>query len=65
VARGNVHWCFASEDDIFAAVMDRMLIREIGILGEEQTGADSLSRLVRGPSDMRLYRPLHQAMQGL
>jgi AcrR family transcriptional regulator len=62
VARGNVYWYFNSKDDIFAAVMDRMLSREIRTLNEEQAGADPLSRLVRGLSDMRLYRPLHQAM---
>ncbi|MBW8819132.1 MULTISPECIES: TetR/AcrR family transcriptional regulator [unclassified Streptomyces] len=62
VARGNVYWYFASKDDIFAAVMDRMLSREIRTLSAEQAGADPLSRLVRGLSDMRLYRPLHQAM---
>lgn len=62
VARGNVYWYFDSKDDIFAAVMDRMLSREIRTLSAEQAGADPLSRLVRGLSDMRLYRPLHQAM---
>jgi TetR/AcrR family transcriptional regulator, repressor of the mexAB-oprM multidrug resistance operon len=62
VARGNVYWYFNSKDDIFAAVMDRMLSREIRTLSAEQAGADPLSRLVRGLSDMRLYRPLHQAM---
>ncbi|MFI8893514.1 TetR/AcrR family transcriptional regulator [Streptomyces paradoxus] len=62
VARGNVYWYFDSKDDIFAAVMNRMLSREIRTLNEEQAGADPLSRLVRGLSDMRLYRPLHQAM---
>ncbi|WP_371583166.1 TetR/AcrR family transcriptional regulator [Streptomyces sp. NBC_01314] len=62
VARGNVYWYFDSKDHIFAAVMDRMLSREIRILNEEHAGADPLSRLVRGLSDMRLYRPLHQAM---
>ncbi len=62
VARGNVYWYFNSKDDIFAAVMDRMLSREIRTLGEELAGADPLSRLVRGLSDMRPYRPLHQAM---
>jgi TetR/AcrR family transcriptional regulator, repressor of the mexAB-oprM multidrug resistance operon len=62
VARGNVYWYFKSKDDIFAAVMDRMLSREIRILTEELSGADPLTRLVRGLSDMRLYRPLHQAM---
>ncbi|MER7692469.1 helix-turn-helix domain-containing protein [Streptomyces sp. NPDC097610] len=62
VARGNVYWYFDSKDDIFAAVMDRMLSREIRILSEEHAGADPLSRLARGLSDMRLYRPLHQAM---
>lgn len=62
VARGNVYWYFRSKDDIFAAVMDRMLSREIRTLGEELAGADPLTRLVRGLSDMRLYRPLHQEM---
>jgi AcrR family transcriptional regulator len=62
VARGNVYWYFDSKDHIFAAVMNRMLSREIRILNEEQAGADPLSRLVRGLSDMRYSRPLHQAM---
>jgi AcrR family transcriptional regulator len=62
VARGNIYWYFRSKDDIFAAVMDRMLSREIRILGEELAGAGPLTRLVRGLSDMRLYRPLHQEM---
>ncbi|WSQ13720.1 TetR/AcrR family transcriptional regulator [Streptomyces sp. NBC_01231] len=62
VARGNVYWYFDSKDDIFAAVMDRMLSREIRTLNAEQAGADPLSRLVRGLSDMRYSRPLHQAM---
>lgn len=62
VARGNIYWYFDSKDDIFAAVMDRMLSREIRILNEESAGACPLNRLVRGLSDMRLYRPLHQAM---
>ena len=62
VARGNVYWYFDSKDDIFAAVMDRMLGREIRTLSAEQAGADPLSRLVRGLSDMRYSRPLHQAM---
>src|SRR4051812_50056267 len=59
VARGNVYWYFASKDDIFAAVMDRMLSREIRTLSAEQAGADPLSRPGGGPSDMRPYRPLH------
>jgi TetR/AcrR family transcriptional regulator, repressor of the mexAB-oprM multidrug resistance operon len=62
VARGNVYWYFKSKDDIFAAVMDRTLSREIRTLGEELAGADPLTRLARGLSDMRVYRPLHQAM---
>ncbi|GLP67398.1 putative transcriptional TetR regulatory protein [Streptomyces sp. TUS-ST3] len=62
VARGNVYWYFDSKDHIFAAVINRMLSREIRILNEEQAGADPLSRLVRGLSDMRYSRPLHQAM---
>ena len=62
VARGNVYWYFKSKDDIFAAVMDRMLSREIRTLDAELAGADPLTQLVRGLSDMRTYRPLHQAM---
>ncbi|MCX5336063.1 MULTISPECIES: TetR/AcrR family transcriptional regulator [unclassified Streptomyces] len=62
VARGNVYWYFDSKDDIFAAVMDRMLSREIRTLSAEQAGTDPLSRLVRGLADMRYSRPLHQAM---
>ncbi|HLU54878.1 MAG TPA: helix-turn-helix domain-containing protein [Pseudonocardia sp.] len=62
VARGNVYWYFKSKDDIFAAVMDRMLSREIRTLNDELADADPLTHLVRGLSDMRLYRPLHQAM---
>ncbi|MDF9811764.1 TetR/AcrR family transcriptional regulator [Streptomyces sp. SPB162] len=62
VARGNVYWYFDSKDHIFAAVITRMLSREIRILNEEQAGADPLSRLVRGLSDMRYSRPMHQAM---
>ncbi|KFG01868.1 hypothetical protein IQ62_05275 [Streptomyces scabiei] len=53
VARGNVCWYVNSKDDIFGAVMDRMLSREIRTLNAEQAGADPLSRLVRGLSDMR------------
>lgn len=62
VARGNVYWYFKSKDDIFAAVMDRMLSREIRTLGAELAGSDPLNQLVRGLSDMRVYKPLHQAM---
>lgn len=62
VARGNVYWYFASKDEIFAAVMDRMLGREMASLDGELAGTDAGTRLTRGVSDMRLYRPLHQAM---
>ena len=62
VARGNIYWYFKSKDDIFAAVMDRMLSREIRTLNAELADADPLTQLVRGLSDMRMYRPLHQAM---
>jgi TetR/AcrR family transcriptional regulator, repressor of the mexAB-oprM multidrug resistance operon len=62
VARGNVYWYFKSKDDIFAAVMDRMLSREIRTLGAELADTDPLTQLVRGLSDMRMYRQLHQAM---
>ena len=62
VARGNVYWYFESKDHIFAAVMDRMLSREIRTLEAELADADPLTQLVRGLSDMRTYRTLHQAM---
>jgi AcrR family transcriptional regulator len=62
VARGNVYWYFKSKDDIFAAVMDRMLSREIRTLSEELAGADPLTQLVRGLTDMRPYKSVaHRA----
>lgn len=62
VARGNVYWYFKSKDEIFAAVMDRMLSREIKTLKDELASADPLTRMVRGLSDMRVYRHLHQVL---
>ncbi|MEU7004664.1 TetR/AcrR family transcriptional regulator [Nonomuraea sp. NPDC046570] len=62
VARANVYWYFPSKDHIFAAVMDRMLAREIKALEEEHSDADAMTHLVRGLADMRVFRPLHIAM---
>jgi TetR/AcrR family transcriptional regulator, repressor of the mexAB-oprM multidrug resistance operon len=62
VTRANIYWYFKSKDDVFAAVMDHMLTREIRSLATEHAGLDALSRLTRGLVDMRFYRPLHLAM---
>jgi len=62
VARANVYWYFPSKDDVFAAVMDRMLTREAQALDHELRGLDPLSVLVRGLADMRSFRGLHRAM---
>lgn len=64
VAPAAVYWYFRSKDDVFAAVMDRMLSREIRILDEDHADDDPMSHLVRGLNDMRVFRPLHQAMHG-
>ncbi|WP_240051432.1 TetR/AcrR family transcriptional regulator [Pseudonocardia sp. EV170527-09] len=64
VAPAAVYWYFPSKDDVFAAVMDRMLSREIRILDEDHADDDPMSHLVRGLNDMRVFRPLHQAMHG-
>lgn len=62
VTRSNIYWYFKSKDEVFAAVMEQMLSREIRALATEHAGLDPLSRLTRGLVDMRFYRPLHQAM---
>lgn len=62
VAPANVYWYFPSKDDIFAAVMDRMLARVTRALEHELQGLDPLSILLRGLTDMRAYRELHMAM---
>ncbi|HRI94028.1 MAG TPA: TetR/AcrR family transcriptional regulator [Nocardioides sp.] len=62
VARANLYWYFPSKDHVFAAVMDRMLGREIMSLEHELQDMDPLSALVRGLADMRRFRGLHQAM---
>lgn len=62
VATANVYWYFPSKDDIFAAVMDRMLGRETRTLDHELRGLAPLSVLVRGLADMRPFRGLHQSM---
>jgi AcrR family transcriptional regulator len=62
VTRSNIYWYFKSKDEVFAAVMEQMLSREIRALATEHAGLDPLSRLARGLVDMRFYRPLHQAM---
>jgi len=58
----NVYWYYPSKDELFAAVMDRMLGRQIVALKYELVELDPLSRLVRSLADMRAYRQLHQAM---
>jgi AcrR family transcriptional regulator len=62
VAPANVYWYFPSKDDIFAAVMDRRLSREARALDQELAGLDPLAVLVRGLTDMRWFRGLHQSM---
>lgn len=62
VAPANVYWYFPSKDDVFAAVMDRMLSRETRALEHELRGMDPLSMLVRGLDDMRAFRDLHRSM---
>ena len=62
VAPANVYWYFPSKDDIFAAVMDRRLGREMRALEHELREVDALSALLRGLSDMRAFRSLHYAM---
>jgi AcrR family transcriptional regulator len=62
VTRANIYWYFKSKDEVFAAVMEQMLRREIHALATEHAGLDALSRLTRGLVDMRSYRSLHQAM---
>lgn len=62
VAPANVYWYFPSKDDMFAAVMDRMLRRETRALDHELRDLDPMSALLRGLSDMRAFRSLHLAM---
>ncbi len=62
VAPANVYWYYPSKDDVFAAVMDRMLSREIRALEYELQGLGPLPTLIRGLTDMRAFRGLHQAM---
>lgn len=62
MTQANVYWYFKSKDDVFAAVMEQMLSREISALATEHAGLDALSRLTRGLVDMRSYRQLHQSM---
>lgn len=62
VAPANVYWYFPSKDDIFSAVMNRMLTREARALDHELEGVDPLSALLRALSDMRAFRGLHRSM---
>ena len=62
VAPANVYWYFPSKDDIFAAIMDRMLRRETRALDHELRDMEPLSALLRGLSDMRAFRGLHRSM---
>ncbi|MCO4252128.1 TetR/AcrR family transcriptional regulator [Pseudarthrobacter raffinosi] len=59
VAPANVYWYFQSKDELFAAVMDRMLQRELDYGRQD---LDPLTALVRGLGDMRVFRGLHQEM---
>lgn len=58
----NVYWYFPSKDHLFAAVMDRMLERELEKLETSHPEADAHTRLVQGMADMRASRYLHSAM---
>lgn len=62
VASNNLYWYFASKDDLFAAVMDRVLNEEIERLRLDPGGDDPAEFLVRAIADMRPYRSLHMAM---
>ncbi|WP_371583165.1 TetR/AcrR family transcriptional regulator [Streptomyces sp. NBC_01314] len=62
VARGNVYRYYSSKDDIFAAVMDRMLSREMQTLDSELRDRDPLTALTRSLADMRTSRSLHRAL---
>ncbi|NWJ69533.1 TetR/AcrR family transcriptional regulator [Pseudonocardia sp. ICBG1122] len=62
VTRANVYWYFASKDEIFAAVMTRLLERDFRALAVEHADLDALGRLVRGLVEMRPYRSLHRSM---
>lgn len=62
VARAAVYWYFPSKDDVFAAVMDRMLEREQHTLAAERKGFEPLAVLTRGLSEMRTFRRLHREM---
>ncbi len=62
VAPANVYWYFPSKDDVFAAVMERMLSREARALEHELQGMEPLSMLIRGLDDMRAFRDLHRSM---
>jgi AcrR family transcriptional regulator len=58
----NVYWYFPSKDHLFAAVMDRMLDRELERLDTSPPGPNARAHLVQGMADMRGYRYLHSAM---
>ncbi|MGY0063444.1 TetR/AcrR family transcriptional regulator [Streptomyces sp. LZ34] len=62
VARGNVYGYYSSKDDIFAAVMDGMLSREIQALDSELRDRDPLTALTRSLVAMPTFRSLHRAL---
>jgi AcrR family transcriptional regulator len=62
LSSATVYWYFKSKDDIFAAVMDRMLGRETRALDDELQWADPVTTLTRGLADMRPFRGLHRSM---
>lgn len=62
VTRANIYWYYKSKDDVFAAVMTRLLNRSFAALSAENAGLDAMSGLTRGLYEFRPYRALHQAM---
>jgi AcrR family transcriptional regulator len=62
LSSATVYWYFKSKDDVFAAVMDRMLGRETRALDDELAWADPVTALTRGLADMRPFRSLHRSM---
>ncbi|WP_167736469.1 TetR/AcrR family transcriptional regulator [Nocardioides sp. 1609] len=62
VARANVYWYYESKDDVFAAVMDGLLDREIEQLNVQHASLDAASRLKRGLVELYPYRHLHREM---
>jgi AcrR family transcriptional regulator len=62
VTRANIYWYYKSKDEVFAAVMRQLLVRDFRSLAAENAHLDAMNRLTRGLVSMRSYRSLHQAM---